>query len=208
MKLTERFEDSFYLNNTKIQLHLPFDTVLRSFELLQDDEFQDYEKLEILLEMFVISDIGHLTIEEKVKVWETILTKFINEDEESQTNENEIKVFDIDQDSEYIYASFLSDYRIDLFEQQGKLHWKKFQALLKGLNEDSKLNQVIGYRTMEIPKMDEHNGKERARIIKLKEAYALKLTETEQKKETEIKVKALDDKLSAVANAFKKGGKR
>lgn len=208
MKLTERFEDSFYLNNTKIQLHLPFDTVLRSFELLQDDEFQDYEKLEILLEMFVTSDIGHLTIEEKVKVWETILTKFINEDEESQTNENEIKVFDIDQDSEYIYASFLSDYRIDLFEQQGKLHWKKFQALLKGLNEDSKLNQVIGYRTMEIPKMDEHNGKERARIIKLKEAYALKLTETEQKKETEIKVKALDDKLSAVANAFKKGGKR
>lgn len=208
MKLTERFEDYFYLNKTKIQLHLPFDIVLRSFELLKDDSFQDYEKLEILIEMFVMNDIEHFTVEEKVKVWETILINFINDGEEAEENENEIKIFDIEQDAKYIYSSFLSDYKIDLFEVQGKLHWKKFKALLSGLNDESKLNQVIGYRTMEIPKMDEHNAKERARIIKLKEVYALKLDEKELKKQTEIKVKELDNKLNSVANLFKKGGKR
>ena len=61
------------------------------------------------------------------------------------------KSFDIEQDAEFIYASFLYDYNIDLFEQQGKLDYRKFIALLRSLSSDTKLQKVIEIREMDIP---------------------------------------------------------
>jgi len=90
-----------------------------------------------------------------------------------QDNVTPKKTWDIEKDAELIYASFLFDYKMDLFEQHGKLHWRKFIALLNGLSEDSPFMQVIRIRTMEIPKPNKYNAKERETIRKLKRLYAL-----------------------------------
>lgn len=37
-------------------------------------------------------------------------------------------------------------YRIDLLEERGKLHWKKFNALISGLPEGTKFVEVIKIR--------------------------------------------------------------
>src|SRR5699024_4123925 len=80
------------------------------------------------------------------------------------------KTYDLKQDAEYIYASFMSDYGIDLFEQQGKLHWDKFRALLSGLTDGSKFLRVIEIRTAELPK-GKGTSNQREQMRKLKRIY-------------------------------------
>ena len=57
-------------------------------------------------------------------------------------------VLDYELDSDLIYAALLGQYGIDLFEVE-ELHWHKFLALLGGLNESTKLREVMGYRCYE-----------------------------------------------------------
>lgn len=55
---------------------------------------------------------------------------------------------DYEIDGDLIYAGFMEQYGIDLLEVE-ELHWHKFLALLKGLNENTKLREVMGYRCYE-----------------------------------------------------------
>lgn len=55
---------------------------------------------------------------------------------------------DYELDADLIYAAFLGQYGIDLVEVK-ELHWHKFLALLNGLNESTKLREVMGYRCYE-----------------------------------------------------------
>lgn len=79
--------------------------------------------------------------------------------------------YDIRFDGDYIYASFLQAYGIDLFDVQGKLHWKKFNALLSGLPEGTKFMEVVKIRKWKAQKGDSAEYKEEMR--KLQKDYAL-----------------------------------
>ena len=79
--------------------------------------------------------------------------------------------YDIRYDGDYIYASFLQAYGIDLFDVQGELHWKKFNALLSGLPEGTKLMEVIKIRKWKPQKGDSSEYKEEMR--RLQKDYAL-----------------------------------
>jgi len=48
-------------------------------------------------------------------------------------------------DSEYIYASFMSEYGIDLIS--ANLHWHQFKALLIGLPDECKLKEIMAMRS-------------------------------------------------------------
>src|SRR5699024_9297899 len=93
---------------------------------------------------------------------------------DEQTPDNK-RVYSIKQDAKYIYSSFMQDYGIDLFEEQGKLHWFKFLALLEGLSEDTKFRKVIEIRTMKLPSGKGKGVAEQRRAIKKAQmTYALK----------------------------------
>lgn len=62
-----------------------------------------------------------------------------------QVSHNNVIVLDYELDSNLIYSAFLGQYGIDLCEVE-ELHWHKFLALLGGLNESTKLREVMGYR--------------------------------------------------------------
>lgn len=79
--------------------------------------------------------------------------------------------YDIRYDGDYIYSSFLQAYGIDLFDAQGKLHWRKFNALLSGLPEGTKLMEVIKIRKWKPQKGDSAEYKEEMR--RLQKDYAL-----------------------------------
>ena len=79
--------------------------------------------------------------------------------------------YDIRFDGDYIYSSFLQAYGIDLFDVQGKLHWRKFNALLSGLPEGTKLMEVIKIRKWKAQKGDSSEYKEEMR--RLQKDYAL-----------------------------------
>lgn len=55
------------------------------------------------------------------------------------------RVLDYLIDGEYIYASFMAEYGIDLIDIE-YLHWHKFKALLIGLSDESKIKQIMGMR--------------------------------------------------------------
>ena len=196
MRLTDRPKDVLEYDGIGLRLNLAFDTVLRSFELIRDEDFTEREKLEIHLEMLIenYQDAATLPLKDKVQIRDHIFLNFIN-DPDSKTGKEGKKTFDIDQDAEYVYASFLFDYGIDLFEQQGKLHWKKFKALLGGLSKEAKLSQVIGYRNCKIPKATKHNKEYVQYLKEMKRVYALdKTPET---------VEELDRRMDMVADKIK-----
>ncbi|OQM45473.1 hypothetical protein B6A27_11330 [Anoxybacillus sp. UARK-01] len=64
-------------------------------------------------------------------------------------------------------------YGIDLFEQHGKLHWKKFLQLLQHLDDKSKFKEVVNIRKMPMPKPDKYNTEYRKQIAVMKRIYAL-----------------------------------
>lgn len=179
MRLTERFEDLLTLNDKPFKLNLSFDNVLRIYELRDDPEISNENKIDFMFQMLIGEDI-EITLSQKIETVEYIFSEFISQEnvqeqtgEDDEQNDPEPKKYDLNKDADYIYASFFMDYGLDLIEQQGKLHWRKFVALLNGLSEKTPFMQVIHIRTMEVPESNKHNQKERNRIKRLKRMYAL-----------------------------------
>lgn len=87
------------------------------------------------------------------------------------------KILDYEIDADYIYSAFLGQYGIDLTGID--LHWHKFQALLNGLNNSTKLREIMTYRCYE------GNDKN---YIKLRNAWELpvELTADEKKAKEEF----------------------
>lgn len=172
MKLTDRFADEIEFKGQTLKLNLAFDNVLRAAELLEDDLFSNGEKLMILFEMLVINaneiDLSFFEINSLIGF---LFDEFLFSKKGDSSGK---RYFDFKEDAAFIYASFLQDYKMDLFEMQGKLHWHKFLALLESLSENTKFKEVVGIRAQKIPAPTKYNQEERKRIIELKRAYRLK----------------------------------
>ncbi|WP_277630401.1 Gp15 family bacteriophage protein [Atopococcus tabaci] len=186
--LTKRHEpDTLTFNGVTVRVNTSFDTILRVLELQQDKLFDDAEKLYITLEM-LIDDHQKLNL----KKWEEI-SAVVNQAlallSRKTADADSAPVIDFNIDAERIYASFLQDYDIDLSEQQGRMTWQKFIALLNTLSDDTPLMKAVGYRVMEIP--PETKGKERERLMKLKRHYELPT----QRKEREQAILAYMERL-------------
>lgn len=91
--------------------------------------------------------------------------------------------YDIRYDGDYIYASFLQAYGIDLFDVQGELHWKKFNALLSGLPEGTKFMEVIKIRKWKAQKGDSAEYKEEMRRLQKDYALPYEIVEEEEYEE-------------------------
>ena len=179
MELTDRRLDVYTWNGVDVELNLSFDNVLKLFDLFSDDIQRDL-KLDIALEMLVVNaDLlkqlnGLNAIRLVLDILKDKLSIDLESDDNQSNDEQQIPIYDFKEDAEMIYASFLFDYNLDLFEQQGKLQWFKFIALFKNLSDDSPMGKAMMYRACEVPKKDKHNADERKRIIALKKKYELK----------------------------------
>lgn len=134
------------------------------------------------------NDFENYSIEEMSKVFKSVFEEHISlsdvEDNHveydlagnpmkttASSGKQEQAPYDIRFDGDYIYSSFLQAYGIDLFDVQGELHWKKFNALLSGLPEGTKLMEVIKIRKWKPQKGDSAEYKEEMR--RLQKDYAL-----------------------------------
>lgn len=203
--LTSTFDDVFEYNGIEIRLDLAFDNVLRVFELLEDDLFYDYEKIDITLEILVdnYKDIEDLSITEKHALFVYIFKEFLDIDFTKESNGIVKKVFDFKKDAGLIYASFMRAYRIDLFEQQGKLHWHKFMQLLLNLDGQTPFKEVVGIRQMKVPPADKYNKEYRDYILQMKRRYRLEEEITDEKQA----IKEIDRKWDMVASMLKPKGR-
>lgn len=188
-KLTDRNRDIYEWAGTAIELNLSFDNVLKLMELFDDQNVPDQIKPNLALNMLIVDSslLVQLSSSKKEKLLIDVFKDKLNIDLSQSNKKNEMTESSNDEDSDYpdipvvnftidaerIYASFLYDYGINLFEQQGKLQWDEFLALFNNLSEKTPMRTAIHYRTCEIPKKDKHNSEERKRIKKMKARYEL-----------------------------------
>ena len=183
--ISKKMDDRLVLNDKEYQLFLSFDRVLWCFDmwgkehipphlkpklalakLTNDESFKDVAPVEAMAayqEVFVKAsdEVDRYDIEGNV------LPKRPKDDPEN----DEKPLFNIKYDGEYIFSSFMQAYHIDLIEEQGRLHWQKFNALLSGLPDGTKFVEVMKIRAWRPSKGD--TPKEIRRMRDLQEEYAL-----------------------------------
>ena len=158
------------VNGQKYALTPAFDNVLSMYEAIEN--LDEWDKPEVML-YYLLKKPPKKPSVELLKAVVGILFK------PSKGGE---KKFDFVQDAELIYAAFYQAYGIDLIQEQGKLHWWKFSALLNGLPSDTRFSEIVSIRTRPIPAPTKYNEQERQNLIRLKREYALKLS-TEERNE-------------------------
>lgn len=156
------------------------DTDFRTFiifeKIITDGELSARERVESVIDLFFTEERPR-NVEEAV---DAILNLYRcggapkKRRHEPKMNGNvELKpkmYYDYEYDAPYIYGAFLTQYRIDLNEID-YLHWWKFQALFRSLEDHNKIVEIMGYRAADLGKIE--NSKERERIARLKAIYAL-----------------------------------
>jgi len=151
------------------------------FELLmQDRNIKEEDKIRLALNLYYdeIKDV-------KKAVQDLIWFYKCGEREVAtkQTKEDNVKqIYSYEFDDEYIYSAFKDQYNIDLNTEN--LHWWKFKALFKGLKENNKIVEIMGYRAMDLTKIKDKE--EKARYKKLKKIYALPDMRTQEEKEADF----------------------
>ena len=188
LDLSRKLTDELVIGDKIYSLNMSFDNIIRLFEMWCDEEVPEQVKPFFALKMLTGDSFGSFSIEDAMNIFQRVFEEHIQlkslkdvsveydlagnvmkKEHSSQTNEP--PVYDISLDGDFIYASFMQAYGIDLLEERGKLHWKKFNALLSGLPEGTKFVEVIKIR-----KYKPRKGDSQAYIdemMKLKKEYAL-----------------------------------
>ncbi|XRJ96321.1 Gp15 family bacteriophage protein [Latilactobacillus sakei] len=187
LTLTHRLENSFDYKGSDHSLDLSFDNVLRWYELMEDDELENVEKIEIAFEMFfnACPINGQFMLEAVDSISKFIrVNPYGNYDETDVVDTNDpIRYYSYTQDAEAIYASFLDQYNIDLIEQQGKLHWDKFKALLNGLSDSTYFKRIISIRTRPLKGLE---GEELTALQEAQSFYQLDVNRSVGGQESQI----------------------
>lgn len=169
------YEDSYLIfQGRRYKLDLAYDTVLNVQRMFQERKLDDSDMLTEALKIFHVPKrcIRSLTWQERSELLQAIYEEKIQTRPRPRVGKQQ-KLFDFEDDGEYIYASFMQDYGIDLIAEQGKLPWRRFIALFQGLTPGTKIKEVMKYRAMEVPKPNKNNQKEIQEIMELKAYYAL-----------------------------------
>lgn len=199
MKLTKALNDNYEYKENVFLIDASFDNILKVIKLMNDEKIHVNIRpilgLNLLIKKINNEPVKGVTpkeLSEKLlsllepkdmaELFVGICEKYIEFEEPERDLQGNImpmseeklmdrRLIDYEQDAEYIYASFMYAYGIDLIDVQGKLHWKKFQALMTGLPSDAKISEVISIRSW---KPSNEKKKYKTQMLELKEHYKLK----------------------------------
>ncbi len=161
-----QIEDTIYEANTDFRI------AIRCNEIAQDKTIGDFERvLGIICTMFGPDALDNPNHYEKLLKW---AKNYLSCGEEI-VDTHEQPDMDYVEDMDYIEASFMSDYRIDLENEE--MDWHKFNKLMNGLSNSELgnccvLNRIRNLRNFDLSEIKD--SKERQKIAKAKEIVALK----------------------------------
>ena len=161
-----QIEDTIYEAKTD------FRTAIRCNEIATDYTIGDFERvLGIIYTIFGASGLDNPTHYEKLLKWAKNWLSCGKEIEDTHEKPD----MDYVEDMDYIEASFMSDYGIDL--ENTDMEWHKFNNLMNGLSNSELgnccvLNRIRNLRNYDVSQIKD--PKERQKIAKAKEMVALK----------------------------------
>lgn len=94
----------------------------------------------------------------------------LSENSGNSANKTLKKAFSFEQDANLIYAAFYATYNISLTTVDF-LHWWEFMALFEGLPENTLIQRVMYWRTVDLAGLSKH---ERKHVLKMRQIFALK----------------------------------
>lgn len=203
LDLSRELTDKLVIDDEEFPLNLSFDNVLRLFEMWRDEDVPEFVKPHFGIRILTGETLEDFTVEEMSEVFNEVFEEHISlstvEDNHveydlagnpmkttASNGKQEQAPYDIRYDGDYIYASFLQAYGIDLFDVQGELHWKKFNALLSGLPEGTKFMEVIKIRKWKPQKGDSAEYKEEMRRLQKDYALPYEIVEEDEEYEEEF----------------------
>lgn len=189
LSLSEPLGNEFEYGGETYHINLAFDTVLRFYEMLDDDRLDDAEKVATAFQMFFDQPVTEA--EFAVSAFEQI-TKYIsmkpygNDDEGEQGQpiaRDPRQLYSFKQDAEAIYASFYDQYGMNLIKEQGELHWDEFKALFQGLGPGTYFQRIIEIRTKDTKDLE---GEQLSRVIQAQQFYELDVNKSQAAKEEQF----------------------
>ena len=182
-----QIDDTIYTANTD------FRVAIKCNEIAQDETIGDFERaLGVICTIFGEDGLNNFEHYEKLLKWS--LNWLSCGEEIKQIKEEEIDM-DFIEDMPYIEASFMSDYKIDLENEE--MEWQKFLKLINGLSNSELgnccvLNRVRNLRNFDTKDIKDH--KELNKILKAKEQVALKKHNKQEEVElTEEQQRSVDE---------------
>jgi len=154
------------INGKQYKIDTDFNVALKCFEIVEDDTITDYERaiaIVYLLFDFIPEDKDLNLFLQKA----SLFLQCGKDEIEQKSNKKDM---DFVQDKNYINASFMSDYKIDLSKE--KMHFWQFISLIEGLTENSALNRLRDFRNFDAKEIKD--AKKRAEIIEGQKKVALK----------------------------------
>lgn len=180
-ELDKKLETEFDLDGTIYPVNMAFDNVMKLFNMLEDPILTDGDKVHRGIYQLLGINLD-LDFESQVKVFHYLLEFFVNQGQKKEAvldlegNPMPVKkqapTQDFKHDASYIYNSFRQAYGINLFEEQGKLDWREFLSLLRGLPEDTEYKKVIDIRLRPYQK-GKGTGEANRKLKEAKRLYAL-----------------------------------
>ena len=161
------------VEDKKYKINTDFRVAIECQDIATNESIGDYERaLAIVYKLFGEDGINAPQHYEKLL---ELSIKYLSCGKEVDMKGNEEPDMDFTQDMDYIEASFMSDYNIDLTNTE--MHWWKFYNLINGLSNSEMgnccvLNRVRNLRTYDTK--DIKDPKELEKIKKAKEQVALK----------------------------------
>lgn len=203
LDLSRKLTDKLVIDDKEFPLNLSFDNILRLFEMWRDEDVPEFVKPHFGIRILTGETLEDFTVEEMSEVFNEVFEEHISlstvEDNHieydlagnpmkttASNGKQEQAPYDIRYDGDYIYASFLQAYGIDLFDAQGELHWKKFNALLSGLPEGTKFMEVVKIRKWKPQKGDSAEYKEEMRRLQKDYALPYEIVEEDEEYEEEF----------------------
>ena len=190
LSLTESLVDKLNYHGKTYRLDLAFDTVLKFYELLDDDNLEDSEKISVAFEMFIgfTPDDADFAIAVFQKINQYIAKQPYGDEGEPNIDGNgqvvtPQKYYSFTQDAEAIYASFREQYGINLLQEKGKLHWDEFKALFAGLGPNTYFQRIVEIRMRDTSKLE---GQALNDTLKSQQYYELNENKTEKAREQQF----------------------
>ena len=163
------------IDNKQYKINTDYKVALACFEAINDEEITDIERPFALIGLLFGEDADIQNTEEAMR----IVKQYLQCGKEEQENETKVPDFDFEYDRDFINASFMSDYNIDL--ENTPMHWWKFCSLISGLTDTSILNKVRDVRNMDISEIKDTKTKQKLIKQKQRVAIPIKHTKEEQK---------------------------
>ena len=153
-----RIGDRFFEINTDFRVWIEVSNQL------ERDDLSDFEKICMLLVMGYKSELPE-NIDGAIEA----LFDFFSMGKRGAAPPSHTQVLSFSQDEGFIYAAFMQQYGIDLYNES--LHWHKFLHLLNSLGEVCSIVRIMGYRGMQTSKIK--NPQEKKFYQNMKKKYRL-----------------------------------